>query len=127
MALSAMDTTIKILESKPEITANGVGIEKYNVLAEVKAAMNHKLKASYLSSSGGWINDTAIAPFFQTATFRRIPHLKITTEHYVEVDGERFRILGLRTHHKMYVECQLATVTNAKGAAYGAGQGTSTA
>ncbi|GHU91579.1 hypothetical protein FACS1894202_13270 [Clostridia bacterium] len=119
MAVGKMCVPIKVLASTITTNANGVPMQDFTIIAETLVAVNHKLKSSYLSSSGGWENQTAIAPLFQTVTFRRVPGVSVTVNHYVEMDGKRFRILGLREHHRMYVECMIAAEVNAKGGAYG--------
>jgi hypothetical protein len=119
MALSKLDTPIKILETTTTTAPNGVQTVGYTTVLETKCAVDHKLKASYLSSSGGWLNESAIAPVFQTITFRHRANLTLTTNHIVEMNGERYRILGCRLHHKMYDEAMIASVLNAQGVAYG--------
>ncbi|GHU90619.1 hypothetical protein FACS1894202_10700 [Clostridia bacterium] len=119
MAIGKMCVPIKVLVSAVTTNANGVPMQDFTTVTRTLAAVNHKLKSSYLSSSGCWENQTAITPLFQTVTFRRVPGVSVTVNHYVEMDGKRFRILGLREHHRMYIECMIATELNAKGGAYG--------
>lgn len=112
MGFSQMDVFIQIIAREPVKDAEGFGNQQDIVLFAGRA---------YKSvTSGGterWRNEAAFSEELTAFRFRRVPGLKITTEHFIVDEEGRYNITKVDnvSGRGMYVNLTASLIQPAKG------------
>jgi SPP1 family predicted phage head-tail adaptor len=111
MGLGLMNKKAKIISITRETDSEGFSFENVEVLAEVRVFVEGR------HGSERWANLAAFSEATELFKLRKIPTLKITTKHYVELDGTRYNILSIENvkGRGMYIEILAKRVEASNG------------
>lgn len=112
MGLSQMDVFIKIVARAPAKDAEGFTNQQDMVLFSGRA-----YKSVTSGGSERWRNEAAFSEELTSFRFRRIPGLKITTEHFIVDEDGRYNITKVDnvSGRGMYVNLTASLIQPAKG------------
>ena len=113
MSFGKMNTFIEITEIRTVKDSEGFSSKRETVLAFLRAYREGR------HGSVRWANLAAFSDATDLFRFRRIPDLKVTTEHSILCEGERFSIISVEDvkGRGMYVEvlAKKVVATSGKG------------
>lgn len=100
MSYGKMNGFAFIKETKHEQDSEGFSVEIAETLASVHCYREGR------HGSKRWANLAAFSDCTDLFRFRKLPNLKVTTEQFIEYDGERFDIISVEDvkGRGMYIE-----------------------
>lgn len=112
MGFSQMDVFIEIVAREPFKDAEGFATQRDVVLFSGRAC-----KSVTAGGSERWRNEAAFSEELTTFRFRRVPGLKITTDHFIVDEDGRYNITKVDnvSGRGMYVNLTASLIQPAKG------------
>lgn len=111
MALGLMNKKAQLCIEREDIDKEGFNFKTVAVVAEMRVFVEGR------HGSERWANLAAFTEATELFRFRRIPHLEITTKHYIICEGIRYNILSVENvkGRNMYTEVLAKRVEASNG------------
>ena len=111
MALGLMNRKAQLCIEMERIDSEGFNWKTVGVVAEMRVFVEGR------HGSERWANLAAFSESTELFRFRRIPHLEITTKHYIICEGIRYNILSVENvkGRNMYTEVLAKRVEASNG------------